>query len=120
MTIFVRIGATDETEIPCHSLEQWHAMLDANRRGDIAAVERLLATPPKMIAMASMLLVPTADEADELPEFAREFWRKYRQRNGEPEPVQRDGVQFDVAPNRANKRTNDLLQRIAEMGGGQP
>lgn len=118
MTLFLAIGANSEPEeTACRSLEDWNLLLDANQRGDVEAVMRLIATPPTMLPTASLRSHPTADEADELPEFAREFWRKYRQREGAPPPVRRGGVQIDVAPNKSNERTNEILRRIAESGG---
>lgn len=118
MTLYLAIGATAEPEeTACHSAGEWEALLDANERGDLDAVLRLIATPPTMLPTASLRSHPRADEADELPEFAREFWREYRQREGAPPLVRRGGVQIDVAPNKANERTNEILRRIAESGG---
>ena len=118
MTLYFHVGgsaASDETA--CRTDAEWSAMLDALDRNDIDAVMRLIETPPTMLPTAMLRVLPRADEADELPEFAREFWRQYRQREGALPPVRRDGVQIDVAPNKANEKTNEILRRIAESGG---
>ncbi|MGQ2903790.1 MAG: hypothetical protein ACT6RL_05015 [Neoaquamicrobium sediminum] len=77
MTLFVHVGGNAaQTETPCHSLDEWAALLDANERGDVAAIMRLIARPPKMLPTASLRPFAAASASDGLSEFALRFWER--------------------------------------------
>lgn len=70
----IHIGATDAGgQTPCHSFEEWEALLAAMQRGDPEEIIRITTTArPVMIPTASL----TPVEPPRMKDTAAAFWAK--------------------------------------------